>query len=152
ADRGKVRVIACSRVARKRGVTAGMLLAEAQSLWPMSATGAVQFEPHDPAADRQGLRELARWGLQFSPTVGIDDGRSPDGLVVDATGCGNGDGGEKEFAAEAVSALAGRGYYAVAAVADTIGAAWAVARFDRMNRTLPSAAEARVTVVPSGRH
>src|SRR5689334_10683039 len=46
---GKVRVIACSRAARQRGVSPGMLLAEAQSLWPSSAS--IWFEPHDPLAD-----------------------------------------------------------------------------------------------------
>src|SRR5262245_53069742 len=34
ADRGKVRVTACSLAARRRGVVPGMLLAEAQSLLP----------------------------------------------------------------------------------------------------------------------
>ena len=129
AERGKVHVIACCRTARRRGVRSGMLLAEAQSLWPMSAASSVRFEPHDPSADRQHLRELARGCLQFSPTVGIDTDESPDCLLVDATGCGWGPGGEEEFAASVVAFADSRGYRAVAAVAGTVGAAWAVAHF-----------------------
>ncbi|MCE9531819.1 MAG: DNA polymerase Y family protein [Planctomycetes bacterium] len=140
---GKTRVIACSRSARQRGVLPGMVLAEAQSLWPSSASKAVRFEPHDPRADRQGLRELAAWCQQFSPLVAIDTAEPPDSLLLDAGACEYGFGGEEEFADKAVNALERHGYRAVAAVADTIGAAWAVGHFGMLKR--------RVLIVPLGR-
>lgn len=162
--RGKTRVIACCRNARQRGVTPGMLLAEAQSLWP-SAAASVRFEEHDPLADRHALRELALWCHQFSPTVAVDDAETPDCLLLDATGLvveenreqRTEDRGqksnrlsslssvfcplsssttEKQFADEAIAALERRGYWGVAAIADTIGTAWAVAHHGAIKRRL----------------
>src|SRR5262245_19099526 len=80
--RGKTRVIASCRRARERGVLPGMLLAEAQSLWP-SSTSSVHFEEHDPLADRSALRELALWCHQFSPIVAVDDAETPDCLLLE---------------------------------------------------------------------
>src|SRR5262245_61531438 len=125
-SRGQLRVVACSREARLRGVRPAMVLAEAQALWPASAGQAVSFEQHDPSADRQALRDLALWCHQFSPTVALDDAEVPDCLLLDATGCGFGFGGEEAFAEKVIAALERRGYWAVAVIADTIGAAWAV--------------------------
>jgi protein ImuB len=123
---GKVQVINCSRRARERGVKPRMLLAEAQALWPASSGQSVRFEQHDLIADRQGLRELAVWGQQFSPIVAIDAAEMPDCLLLDATGCGR---GEEELAEKAVASLERRGYRAVAVVADNIATAWAVAHY-----------------------
>jgi protein ImuB len=141
---GKTQVVACSRDARRRGATPGMLLAEAQSLWPASAGEAVRFEQHDAFADRQGLRDLAVWCQQFSPTVAVDDIEPPDCLLLDATGCGYGPSGEEEFAKKAVASLERRGYWAIAVIADTIGAAWAMAHYGKCN--------SRVLIIPSGKH
>src|SRR5262245_48219797 len=91
---GKERVVACSRTARRRGVRVGMLRGDADSL----AGRGVRFEPADPSADVQRLRELVTVGQQFSPTVMMDVGEAPDGLLMDATGCGLGHGGEAGFA------------------------------------------------------
>src|SRR5262249_18184532 len=144
-DRGKDRVVACCRAARKRGVRAGMLLAEAQSLWPGSAEKAVCFEKQDPDGDRERLRELAGWAWQFSPYVGIDDAESPDCLLIDVTGCDYFAGGEAGVAEKAANGLRMNGYWAVAAIADTIGAAWAVAHYGVRTG-------AEVTIVPPWRH
>lgn len=139
--RGKDRVVACSRAARRRGVSVGMLLADAESLWPKA--GAVRFEPADPLADRQRLREMAVVCQQFSPTVALDVAESPDAILLDATGCGFGFNGEAKFASDVVDAVREHGSWAIAAVADTVGAAWAVARHT---------ADRRVLVVPPGEH
>src|SRR5207245_3420967 len=98
--RGKDRVVACSRAARRRGITVGMLHADAESL----AGQGVRFEPHDPLADVERLRELAAIGQQFSPVVALDPGESPEGLFLDATGCGVGFGGEAAYAGLVVNA------------------------------------------------
>jgi protein ImuB len=144
AERAKVRVIACCRAARKRGVRVGMLLAEAQSLWPGSAGNAVRFEPHDLLADLQHLRDLVGWSLQFGPWVALDDGPAPDCLLLDVTGCGYGFGGETGIAQKMIAGLAGKGYWAVVAIADTVGAAWAIAHY--------APAESRAIIIPEGRH
>jgi protein ImuB len=129
-----------------------MLLVEAQSLWPASAAGAVRFEAHDPSADRKHLRELAGWCRQFSPVVAVDAADSPDGLLIDLTGCGQGFGGEAELAEKAIVGLQGLGYRAVAAVADTVGAAWGVARYGMAGRCRAPEPGSRVVVVPPGTH
>jgi protein ImuB len=122
-----------------------MLLAEAQSLWPGSAGSHVWFEQHDPHGDRQKLRELAAWAGQFSPWVAVDDAESPDCLLIDVTGCDYFAGGEAELAGQAVEGLKMSGYWAVAAIADTIGSAWAVAHYGVRRGS-------GVAVVPPGRH
>ena len=101
----KTRVVNCSRTARERGVKAGMQLAEAQALWP-ALSPEVRFEPHDLFADRQGLRELAVWCQRFSPIVAMDNVEAPDCLLLDATGCGDGEAG---LAGDAVASLQRRG-------------------------------------------
>jgi protein ImuB len=120
--------------------------ADAESL----AGRGVRFEPADPRADRERLRELVAVGQQFSPTVAVDGGEAPGGLLLDATGCGLGRGGEAGFAAGLVTEVRQRGYWAAAAVADTVGAAWAVARHGLDRRVLDSDPRARVQVVPPG--
>jgi protein ImuB len=136
---GKVRVIACCRQARRQGVTPGMLLAEAQSLWPASVSDAVRFEPHEPHTDRERLRELAMWCQQFSPSVMIDPAESPDCLLLDVTGCN-----ERQLAEKATDGLQELGYWAVAAVADTVGAAWGVAHYYQ--------SDSRIFLVPPEQH
>ncbi len=137
---GKVRVIACSRAARQRGVAPGMLLAEAQSLWPSSAS--IWSEPHDPLADREKLKELAQACRLLSPEIAVDPSESPDCLLIDVTGREYCRDHEIEIAEEAIDSLAERGYWAAAAVADTVGVAWAVAHFAR--------SKSRVFIIPPG--
>ncbi len=146
------RVSACCRAARKRGVIVGMPLAEAQSLWP-AASPLLRFEPEDQTGDREGLRELAHWCGQFSPKVAIGDGagEASDCLLLDATGCDYCFGGEEGLAGLAVTALQQHGYWASAAIADTIGAAWGVAHYGKP-RPGQSAVGARLSIIPPREH
>jgi protein ImuB len=123
-----------------------MLRGDAESL----AGRGVRFEPADPLADRQRLRDLVVIGQQFSPSVAIDPGDAPDGLLLDATGCGFGRSGEAGFAANLLDEVRQRGYWAVAATADTVGAAWAVARYGLVRRLFVPDTRSRVMVVPPG--
>src|SRR5262245_41379869 len=116
---GKPRVTACSREARRWGIKPGMLLAEAEAL----AVGEGIFEPHDPQADRDALRRLAHWCQQFTPLAAVENAETPDSLLLDVTGCRYGFGGLEGLAKTAVECQ----FFAVAAIADTVGAAWAVA-------------------------
>ena len=104
---GKTRVVACSRIARgNAGVVVGMVLAEAQGLWP-GGRNFVRFEPHDlPLVDHHALRDLAGWCQQFSPVVALDSAAASDCL---AAGCGlaaeQSFGSESGFAEKAVDSL-----------------------------------------------
>jgi protein ImuB len=106
-----------------------MPLAEAKSLTTRPRTATHRFQPYDPAADLQALRELAEWCEQFSPVVGLDRGDPPDGLLLDVTGIDRLFGGETALARAVAEAFHDRGYWARVAIAATIGAAWAVAHF-----------------------
>jgi len=137
--RGKPRVVACSRAARTQGVLPGMTLAEAQSLWSAAAARRVRFEEHDPTADQQALRDLARWCQQhLSPKVALDTSAVPDCLLLDATGCG-----EAAFAESATTMLERQYYRAAAVVAGTVGAAWALAHYGQAEgvRAVPAGGE-----------
>jgi protein ImuB len=142
ASGGKTRVIACSRGACERGVRPGMLLVEAQALWPAAAGAGARFEPHEPRDDRRELRELAWWCQQFSPVVALDAAAAPDCLLLDATGCGRGE--EERLAQQVVESFRRRGYRVIAVSADSVGAAWAVAHFGRFDDAH------RAIVVPPG--
>ncbi|MFH1265228.1 MAG: hypothetical protein ABIK89_05830, partial [Planctomycetota bacterium] len=83
---------------------------------------------HDPQADLASLRKLAMWCQWFSPVTGVEE---PDSLLLDVTGCSHLFGGEQELAETIVEMLRLRGFSVRVAVADTIGAAWAVSHFSR---------------------
>jgi protein ImuB len=109
-----------------------MPLAQAQALVPDLAVVAA-----DQERDTRALEELAAWCLRYAPLTAPD---RPDGVWIDATGCSHLFGGEAGLLADVVGRLARGGIASRVAIADTAGAAWAVARY----------AEAAVSVVPSG--
>jgi protein ImuB len=85
--------------------------------------------PADPIADHDALVRLAHWCHRFSPTVGLEEDERPESLLLDVTGIGRLFGGEDRLLEQAAGALRDRGYRPRLAIADTIGAAWAVAHF-----------------------
>lgn len=138
--RGPV-ITACSRQARQAGVQPGMPLAEARAqLQPhVPQWGLPQIAAHDPTADRQALRRLARRFQHFSPLVGLEDAASPECLLMDLTGCAHLFGGEDALAGQIIYELYSRGLFARLATADTIGAAWAISHFGTTGHLRPSA-------------
>lgn len=119
---GNRRVVTASDAAAHRaGLRVGMAAAAAQAL-------VVGLELHeaDPDGDVEELTRLAAWALRYSPVVAIDP---PNGLVLDTTGADHLHGGEDEMLHDLVRRLIERGIAARAAVADTWGAAHALARY-----------------------
>lgn len=98
-----------------------MPLAHAQALVPGLAVADAT-----PDEDARALEQLAAWCLRLSPLTAADP---PDGIWVDATGCAHLHGGEEPMLHLLVGQLARQGLTGRAAVADTPGAAHAVARF-----------------------
>jgi protein ImuB len=81
----------------------------------------------EPAADAEALERLAVWALKnYSPIVATD---LPDGIVIDATGAAHLHGGEEAMLGHLLNRLSGSGFLATAAMADTWGAAHALARY-----------------------
>jgi len=72
------------------------------------------------------LPRLAEWCIRFSPIVAVD---MPDGLLIDASGCTHLWGGDQAYLEDISKKLSARGYEVRLAIADTIGAAWGIARF-----------------------
>lgn len=86
----------------------------------------LQVLPNDPKADAASLERLALWVLQrISPIVAVD---GPDGLVIDSTGADHLHGGEEVMLETLVGRLAMSGVTAKVAIADSWGAAHALAR------------------------
>ena len=105
-----------------------MRLADARALLAGLATARAE-----PAADRQGLERLALWCNRFTPWCAVDsssgDRGGDGGLLLDISGCAHLFGGEAALKDEIAARLAGLGIEARLDLADTPGAAWALARF-----------------------
>jgi protein ImuB len=114
-------VLAADAAALAVGLRIGMPVAKAQVLVP-----GLVIADADPAADAEGLERLALWVLQrVAPVVAADP---PDGLVIDSTGADHLHGGEQAMLDALVGRLTLSGVAARAAVADSRGAAHALAR------------------------
>jgi protein ImuB len=83
--------------------------------------------PSDPLADLRALESLAEWSARFSPIVGLENSTTPESLLLDVTGLAHLFGGEASLAERIVHDFARRGLTVRLSVADTIGAAWAMA-------------------------
>ncbi len=140
ARREKLVVALCSPQAQKYGVRAGMPLAEAKAL-----SVKAHYEMCAAEADRTTLRRLAWWCQRFGPWVAIE---GADSLVLDVTGCGPVFGGEDKLTQRAVQQLAQLGFVAKAALAPTIGAAWALAHFQSANALIVQAPNHRQALGP----
>lgn len=115
-------ILAADPAAQAAGLKVGMPVAKAQVLVP-----ALRIEEADPAADAQALERLALWMLQrYAPIVSVD---APDGIVIDSTGADHLHGGEAAMLSGLIERLASDGIQARAAIADTWGAAHALARW-----------------------
>ena len=108
-----------------------MGLADARAMIPTLAVA-----DEDPNADLTLLDEIADWAERYTPLVA----RGSDGLMLDITGCAHLFGGEEALLADCLARLLTQGFLARGAIADTPGAAWAIARFAETGVTGPGAA------------
>jgi protein ImuB len=121
-DERRRTVLAADTAAHAAGLRVGMSATKAQVL-----VRDLAVRDADPAADAAALDRLAVWMLQrFAPIVASDP---PDGIVIDTSGADHLHGGEAALLAALIDKLAGVGLRARAAIADTWGAAHALARF-----------------------
>jgi protein ImuB len=110
------------------GLAPGMPLADALSFLPGLATAAAE-----PAEDAAALRRLAEWCGRYSPWTAPD---GTDGVRIETTGSAHLWGGEEALAADLVARLDHRHIIGRIAIADTLSAAWAMARFAETGRDL----------------
>jgi len=116
-----LRLTAMNDVAARLGLTVGMALADARAMHPrLDAVDA------DPLADRHFIESIADWCDRYTPLVGL---QPPDGLILDISGCAHLFGGEAALTCDLVRRMRDHGFTVRAAVADTVGCAWGVARY-----------------------
>lgn len=141
AIRNVQQLAAVNEVARAVGLTLGMTLTHARALLPDLSTA-----PADPAGDRIDLEKLADWCGGYSPSFGLDryDGLwgdcwflGDDGLWIDVTGCAHLFGGEEALLADLEHRLNGFGIRHGLGLAETLGGAWALARYNAAARIVP---------------
>ena len=125
-ERGRQVLAAVNAAAAEAGLAPGLPLADARALLP-----ALKVAELEPARDALG--RLADWCGRYTPWTAVDGGAGDEGgdagILLDVTGCARLFGGEAALLADLVARLGRLGFAARAAVADTPGAAWAVARF-----------------------
>jgi len=119
-------VVCCSAQARRLGVRPRMPVAEALAVHP-----ALRLADQDAAGDQRALVELALWAMRYSPLVGLDDGPAPQGLLLDISGGAACFGGAEALLRQAAQEFRADGWRVWLALADTLGAAWALARYGR---------------------
>jgi protein ImuB len=125
---GGDRLVATDAAAAALGLHPGQLLAGARALAPELHCAA-----HDPRADAQALRRLARWCGRFSPAVAPARGASAPapgeaGLFLETSGVDHLFGGEAGLLDEIARRLSALGLLCRLGLGDTPGLAWAAAR------------------------
>lgn len=132
--KNKIIITASSPTAEREGAFTGMAVADARA-----ATGDLVVVDEVPGQAAKLLRLIGLGCIRYTPMVSID---LPDGLLLDISGCAHLWGGEREYLKEIVLKLRAAGFDARAAIADTMGTAWAVARFAQKRPIIASGEQA----------
>lgn len=121
-DRGNMQVLSSLSVAASEaGLTRDQPLRDARAMCPDLLT-----RLRNPRAEEMFLSGLRRWAGKYSPWVAEE---GADALIVDLTGCAHLFGGEEALLSQVEDDCADLGLTVHAGIADTAGAAWALARF-----------------------
>ena len=141
-DHGRLVITATNGLAESEGIMPGMVVADAKALLPT-----LQIINDIPGKGDKLLKGLGEWCIRYTPFIALD---SPDGLILDISGCAHLWGGEHAYLKEIVTRLRSNGYDVRAAIADTVGAAWGVSRFGKVKPIIAShgQAEALLTLPP----
>ncbi|MEM9579930.1 MAG: DUF6504 family protein [Pseudomonadota bacterium] len=119
---GNAHVIASvSVMAQGRGVHVGQPVRDAHAVCSELITRRRNIQ-----AEAGFLTVLRRWAGKFSPWVSE---QQPDGLAIDLTGCAHLFGGEEALLVQVHEDCEDLGLSVQCGIADTLGAAWALARY-----------------------
>jgi len=132
--RGRLVITAANILAENQGVTVGMAAADAKAIIP-----GLQVIDDRPGQAAKLLKALGEWCIRYSPIIAID---LPDGLILDVSGCAHLWGSERAYLKEIVTRLRSKGYDVRAAMADTVGTAWAISRFGQVTPIIESGGQA----------
>src|SRR5690349_16047960 len=124
-DHGRMVVTAVNPLALSKDVFPGMVVADARAI-----IHGIHIIDDQPTLADKLLKNLSLWCIRYTPVVAID---SPDGIILDATGCAHLWNGETAYINDITSRLKNFGYHVQAAISDTIGCSWALSRFSKGN-------------------
>ena len=136
-----LRVSALNDAAARLGLHCGLPLADVRAMHP-----GIDVRNADAAADRALLEAVADWCDRYTPLVGLD---TPDGLLLDISGCAHLFGGEEDLMRDMARRLWRQGLNARLAVADSCrlrlggGALWRCRDRARKARALPRSMRCR---------
>lgn len=122
---GKLIANACNVLAEQEGVYPGLAIADAKAFLP-----SLKVVNERPGLTEKLLYNIAHWCIRYTPLVAID---LPEGIILDISGCAHLWGGEESYLQHIVSRFKHHGYDVRVGIADTIGSAWAIARFGNGN-------------------
>lgn len=124
-QRGAMRLVAVDALAARAGLHPEQSLADARALCP-------RLEVHEIDRPRleAGFAEFADWHSNASPIVAVlPDMAAYGDLCLDITGVSHLFGGEARMLEALIGRLERAGFTVAGAIAPTVGAAWALARF-----------------------
>jgi len=122
-DHGRMLITATNDLSQTQGIDPGTTVADARMILP-----SLHVIDDTPGLSEKLLNRIAEWCIRFTPFAAPDP---PDGVILDVTGCSHLWGGDELYLKEIVQRLKDNGYHVRAAIADTIGTSWAVARFGK---------------------
>ncbi|MBC7828237.1 MAG: DNA polymerase Y family protein [Chitinophagaceae bacterium] len=120
---GRLVITAANALAEAQGINIGTVVADARALIP-----SLEVIDERAGLSPKLLKGLSEWCIRYTPSVSIDP---PDGLIFDSSGCAHLWGGEEHYLNGIITRLKSLGYHVRAAMADTIGTAWALSRFGK---------------------
>lgn len=119
--RGRSMVKEANALAKAKGLTAGMTLADCRAIYPQ--VKAIEEQAKEIA---ELLQQLATKCIRYTPLVAID---GADSLLLDASGCAHLWGGEQAYLTHIQEHFLQIGYQCKLGMADTMTMAWAAARY-----------------------
>jgi protein ImuB len=138
---GQRRVIAgVDAMAAQLEISCGMTVMHAQSLIPDLAV--VEAAPDE---DEAALMRLGMWCIKYSPLVTPNP---PDGIFIDTAGSAHLFQGEAALMADLCKRLKAEAITAKAALADTAGCAWALARYGEAQIVSPGRGSDAIASLP----
>lgn len=124
-ERGRMVVKAVNPIAAASGISTGMVVADGRAILP-----SLQVFDDQHGKDITLLTALAEWCIRYTPIAAIDP---PDGLILEASGCTHLWEGEVPYLKDLLGRLKAFGYTVRPGMADTVGCAWAIARYGHLN-------------------
>jgi protein ImuB len=120
SSHGRFIITAVNNIAEQKGIHTGMVLADARAIHPE-----LKKEDERPGLINKLLHRIAEWCIRFTPVAAVDP---LGGIILDASGCTHLWNGDAAYITDIIKRINAKGFTAKAAIADTIGAAWAFAR------------------------